>query len=604
MNLNASNQLTRGVWSLVFLTASLLLLASGCSKDLDLESKTWPCSDDSECPGTQVCVGETDDEAGQCRDVGSLDVGGMDTTDDTADSDTASDTDGSDAPDQDGDGVPDADDNCISVPNPDQSNIDRDDEGDACDDDRDGDGFGNEPDVCPDVPDPQQTDSDNDGVGDACDRSRSLGNVPTITGIDDGHVGSALAGPIDINNDGHLDLVFGEPLSSTVYVVPGDGSRAFQSTTETSDRPAMAITGDGQLGTALAVIGDVDNDTFLDIAAGAPTRDDTGRAHLIRGRELANLPNDVNDSSNATVSPPQDAMKFGGAVAAGDIDDDGSTEVFIADADRDNLAGQVYQLEPTGTSNIDLGTQTPSPPTLSGAEGSQTGRALAVVESLNADTYPDLIVGAKGESTAYIFFGGPDFELPGSVSGADVTVVGVSNTDFGQAVSGAGDINGDGASDFMISQTGTDGGQVYVFFGWSGPPPSDQIAAATDADIVLEAEAAGHRAGSSLAAVGDIDGDGITDLAIGATELDDTGENAGGVYLFFGGELRDRTGAVSLADAVKFTSPEPGAFSGNAVTGIGDFDDDGFDDLAVGSVFAATMNGAVHVIFGPVLGAE
>ena len=72
-------------------------------------------------------------------------------------------------PDTDGDGVLDANDNCTSVPNPDQADQDGDSVGDVCDPDRDGDGVDNLTDNCPLIANPGQRDTDNDGVGDTCD---------------------------------------------------------------------------------------------------------------------------------------------------------------------------------------------------------------------------------------------------------------------------------------------------------------------------------------------------------------------------------------------------------------------------------------------------
>ncbi len=74
--------------------------------------------------------------------------------------------------DTDGDGIPDASDNCPWNPNADQSDIDRDGQGDVCDDDIDGDGILNARDNCPTVPNPDQADTDRDGVGDACSSDR------------------------------------------------------------------------------------------------------------------------------------------------------------------------------------------------------------------------------------------------------------------------------------------------------------------------------------------------------------------------------------------------------------------------------------------------
>lgn len=84
--------------------------------------------------------------------------------------------------DADGDGILNGTDNCSFIPNPDQSDLDNDSQGDLCDDDLDGDGLANVSDVCPAVANPDQIDTDKDGVGDLCDPNPSASDSAKIQG--------------------------------------------------------------------------------------------------------------------------------------------------------------------------------------------------------------------------------------------------------------------------------------------------------------------------------------------------------------------------------------------------------------------------------------
>jgi len=85
--------------------------------------------------------------------------------------------------DSDGDGVEDDTDNCPSIANASQEDMDNDGTGDACDEDVDGDGINNADDNCPAITNPNQSDSDGDGIGDSCDESS--GGVTEICEPDD-----------------------------------------------------------------------------------------------------------------------------------------------------------------------------------------------------------------------------------------------------------------------------------------------------------------------------------------------------------------------------------------------------------------------------------
>lgn len=150
--------------------------------------------------------------------------------------------------DGDGDGVPDSSDNCISVPNATQANLDGDAAGDACDGDLDGDGVGNDADNCREVPN-DQADADGDGVGDACDGDDFAddGDRDGVRNDADNCPVVSNSGQADRDGDGLGDACDEDSTDGPLGDADGDGvpnrDDAFpddpdQSTTQPGDRPA------------------------------------------------------------------------------------------------------------------------------------------------------------------------------------------------------------------------------------------------------------------------------------------------------------------------------------------------------------------------------
>jgi FG-GAP repeat len=166
---------------------------------------------------------------------------------------------------------------------------------------------------------------------------------------------------------------------------------------------------------------------------------------------------------------------------------------------------------------------------------------------------------------------------------ANVTISGIgTDVDFGWQVAPAGDVNGDGSTDFIVgdpsnSSVAQFAGRAYLFL---GPLTSDIDT--SKAVATISAEGFGDNLGFSVASAGDVNGDGFDDILIGARSNDDNGIQSGRVYLFYGPV--SGTLSATTADAII----EGAAFDeiGRAVAPLGDVNGDGFDDIVVASDIA------------------
>ncbi len=279
---------------------------------------------------------------------------------------------------------------------------------------------------------------------------------------------------------------------------------------------------------------------------------------------------------------------------AGDVDGDGSMDLFIGApkaAAEDTTPGVAYLVSGplTNYSSFNLEDATAK---ISGESASQEiGRALSGPGDVNGDGFADLLVG----NYANDYYNGAAHLYLGPVTGAktfaeaDQTLLGSSGEAYGYAVQGVGDLDGSGYPNVAVSEAGA--AKVYVYSDFPNTTTTDEA-------YILEGYS-GSYAGTALAAAGDVNGDGYGDLVIGAYEDNVGASDAGAVYLVPGNGTVDSGAIEHLSDVGEvLTGEEAGDYAGYSVAAAGDTNYDGYDDIIVGAPNSGLENGAAYLVLG------
>jgi hypothetical protein len=312
----------------------------------------------------------------------------------------------------------------------------------------------------------------------------------------------------------------------------------------------------GQLGTSLTMLGDLDGDGYPEYLAGAPTPPNMSGA--MSSAYVFSTANNGAQMCHALGVPGQPSRPqdyFGSAVAAGDVNGDGKPDLIV---------GAPLYAQDFAPSNFNRGeiwlfdgaTCTTNPPTYSpfqsrsGNMGDQLGWSVAFLGDLDGDGKGEYAAGAPGGKYVAVFKGSD-----GSAFYANITN---SALGFGRSLATIPDINGDGYNDLVVGATDSsvNPGAVMVYSGKTGA----QINPGTPLN-----GAAGDKLGSSVANVGDVNGDGIPDFAAAGN-----GNHVVNVY----------SGA---SFQVLWTK------TGDYVAAMGDLDRDGRADFAVANGGSLTM---------------
>jgi len=360
-------------------------------------------------------------------------------------------------------------------------------------------------------------------------------------------------------------------------------------------------------GAVIDAAGDLDGDGSQDMVVGSwylsGTAGAYGGAHVVHGPVASG---DLATAGVAWTGASASDYQGRAVAGAGDVDGDGLDDVLIASSSSSlngNSSGTAYLITGPATAG---GSLSGADATLYGwASGDALGQGVDGAGDLDGDGYGDLVLGAPYESSG-ASYGGAAYVVSGPVTGATAAVYaasgliyGTSSAYLGYQVAGAGDLNGDGLDDLAIGapiapdSAGLSAGAVYVFYGPIVGSTTD-----TRADAVRTGVDSGGYAGHGVAGVGDTDGDGYADLAVGAPYNDTAASNAGAVYLVLGPV--SGTGDLAAADAIVLGQDSSDWF-GFHVAG-GDLDGDGLADLVASAPYDGTDEGAVGVLLGPLSG--
>jgi len=367
----------------------------------------------------------------------------------------------------------------------------------------------------------------------------------------------------------------------------------------------------GQFGKALDEVGDRDGDGRPELLVTAPGGDGgtAGAAFLFYASTLArggSLTDADADEAwfGSRSGDPLGAARGGAGI--GDLDGDGRGEVALASPGADlggADAGAVWILygDDAGEAwGVDVSTAAAA--RVDGAAGDRLGTRIAGGD-LDGDGVDDLALGAPLSARGGERSGVVAVWLGGRWAGergyddADAILVGLPGDELGWALAVGPDADADGYVDLAAGlmgddSGGTDAGAAVVV---SGDALGGEEAWTTAAWLVVRGTSEGARAGYDVSLPGDLDGDGLGEVVVGAYQSDGVAADAGAAHLYYGVPGRNREMATTEAD-VSFQGLGAQDQLGASIDGAGDLDGDGDVELLIGAARAEVEGAETGVV--------